>query len=172
MTQNFGPTLWLLLGTSGFVLLIVCASIANLMLARMVRRERELSVRAAGGHAERRVARPLHRLGGAVGAHHDRLAVAGIGQPHRARRLVEIGVERGHEQHQPARPFGTAPAGAQICPVASAPREQPGDLRYRHGGRVDVDRSWRNLATTIGRTIDPDAIARRRGWPPALSIGN
>ena len=42
LTRNFKPTLWILLGTAGFVLLIVCASIANLLLARMVRREREI----------------------------------------------------------------------------------------------------------------------------------
>ena len=55
MTDSFKPTLWILLGTAGFVLLIVCASIANLLLARTVRRERELSVRAALGATRARL---------------------------------------------------------------------------------------------------------------------
>ena len=59
MTANFKPTLWILLGTAAFVLLIVCASIANLLLARLVRRERELSVRAALGASRGRVLRQL-----------------------------------------------------------------------------------------------------------------
>jgi predicted permease len=59
LTNNFKPTLWVLLGTAGFVLLIVCASIANLLLARMVRREREMSVRAALGATRSRLLRQL-----------------------------------------------------------------------------------------------------------------
>ena len=74
MTDNFKPTIWILLGTATFVLLIVCASIANLLLARMVRRERELSVRVALGATRARVLRQLLTeslllalLGGVVG---------------------------------------------------------------------------------------------------------
>jgi putative ABC transport system permease protein len=59
LTRNFKPTLWILLGTAAFVLLIVCASIANLLLARMVRREREISVRAALGATRARLLRQL-----------------------------------------------------------------------------------------------------------------
>jgi putative ABC transport system permease protein len=59
LTSSFRPTLWILLGTAGFVLMIVCASIANLLLARMVRREREMSVRAALGATRMRLLRQL-----------------------------------------------------------------------------------------------------------------
>jgi predicted permease len=79
MTVNFRATLFVLLGTAGFVLLIVCASVANLMLARLVRREREMAVRSAMGATRGRLLRQLLTestllavLGGLVG-----LAVAG-----------------------------------------------------------------------------------------------
>ncbi len=59
LTRNFKVTLLILLGTASFVLLIVCASVANLLLARMVKRERELSVRAALGASRSRLLRQM-----------------------------------------------------------------------------------------------------------------
>jgi len=135
--------LLILLGAVGFLLLVACANVVNLLLTRATARQRELALRAALGASRARLLAPflaesflLTMAGGALGVI---LAIAGVGallrlEPGGLPRLREIAVS------WPVLGFalGLCAATALLLGVVAALRAMRADVydRLKEGGRA------------------------------------
>jgi predicted permease len=102
LVGDVSTTLWILLGTVGFVLLIACANVANLLLVRAETRQRELALRLALGAGRREIVRYfmgesllLAAMGGGLGivVSSWALGVSTRFIPSDLPRMAEVGVD-------------------------------------------------------------------------------
>jgi predicted permease len=156
MVQQASTALWVLLGAVGFVLLIACVNVANLLLARGASRSGELAVRAALGAGGRRILRQLMTeslimavLGGVLGI---ALSFAGTGwlvslAPPGTPLLEQVAVDA-RILFFAATVTGMAGLLFGILPALKATRTQPA-ATLREGGRSGTGRRSGALRSSL-----------------------
>jgi len=150
--DRFRQTLVVLLGAVGFLLLIACFNVANLLVARATTRHAEIGIRAALGAGRSRIVRQLLTesallalIGSAGGLLIAAAAVAGL------RAAAPGGIPRVHEVSVDARVLGFGLAAGLVssvlfglAPAVHASRVRVHDL-LKLGGRSTPGRGrWRS----------------------------
>ncbi len=187
------PVLVVLFGAVIFVLLIACANVANLLLARAAERQKEMAIRSALGASRSRVVRLLliesvlmALLGGAFGLV---FAIWGVDllvalKPVNLPRLSEIGIDRGVFGFTALLSlvtgigFGLVPAWQASRPDLNEGLKEssrggtggPGRQRFR--GMLVVTEVALSLVLLIGAGLMIRSFARLLSVDPGFNPGN
>ncbi len=159
LVEDTRPGLLMLLAAVGCVLLIACANIANLMLARATKRNKEIAIRAALGAGRGRVIRQLLTesvllavVGGLLGLAFSAFAVQALLRfgPESVPRLSQVGLD----WHVLVFTLLVAVVTGLIFGLAPA----------LHGSRMNLADSRKTEARTLAQVVSI-ACALRWLWP-------